>query len=596
MKVSRALWAAVVFLCALLPGGAPAQPQGGARDVTTYAGSGAAGIDDGPVASATFLMPTGIARASDGTLFVADEAAQRVRAISGGVVRTIAGSGPIVPNGLSVKGGYKDGPALEAQFNRPAGLAVGPDKAVYVADSRNYCIRKIQNGVVSTVAGKCGERGTVDGGVLAEARFKDPRALAFDGSGNLYVADYDWGMRKIDKAGQVTTLHFKSIGDRRIWGVTVGGLPDDPTLVGTTPDWVIVEHLATGVDETNNTQAGAEGRRPFGSANQITPIDRRQYLFTDLVSSTVRYLRLPEKPFATTDFTRVIAGGRLERQIDNAGFADGTYADSRFYAPTGIVAADGEAYVADTGNRRIRRIELPSFRVSESGLADVAPYESNRYNIAYIGASWAYWDSLDRDSICGNVESALDGARRFSKPVRCHPIRIDAATFGQIDDYLSNYLNPGADLVVINMTLAEAYSISPNSAPASLEAGVAQFKEHLTALQKRLPAKTKLMLFWTFDADDVSNAENLYEREFRGDRRSLPGDIADNYTISTKAMIAGADAAGVSSCDSYPDFLAYEKSANPGPLYGTDDSHLSPRGSAFAAAILARCIEANKAL
>jgi hypothetical protein len=58
--------------------------------------------------------------------------------------------------------------------------------------------------------------------------------------------------------------------------------------------------------------------------------------------------------------------------------------------------------------------------------------------------------------------------------------------------------------------------------------------------------------------------------------------------------MSGVEEPGISSCDSYPAFLAYEKAAVPGPLYGTDDSHLSPRGSAFAADILARCIETQK--
>jgi sugar lactone lactonase YvrE len=595
MKVPRALSAAAVLVCAIAAGGnAPAQTGGAAQQVSTIAGSGASGMSDGPAAVATFLMPTGLARGADGTLYIADEAAQRIRALSGGVVRTLAGTGELVPNGLSVQGGYRDGPALQAQFNRPTGLAVGPDGALYIADSKNGCIRKLQNDEVSTVAGKCGLPRVSDGidGPAAEARFKDPRALVFDGDGNLYVADYDWGVRKIDKKrGQVTTLHFKSIGNRLIWGVTIGGLPDDPTLVATSPDWVIIEHLNTGVDEALNTVAGAEGNRPFGSAGQIAPLDRRQYVFTDLRSSTVRYLRLPERPFATTDFTRVLAGGRFERQIDNAGFADGSYADSRFYAPHGIVLSNGSAYVADSGNRRIRKIVLPSFRVSESGLNDLAPYEANRYQIAYIGASWAYWDSLDRDSICGRLESDLDAVRRFAKPVRCHPIRIDAASFGQIEDYLDNYLSPNADLVVINMTLAEAYSIFPNSAPPSLEAAIAAFKQHVATLKSKFGPHTKLMLFWTFDSDDVSNVENLYEREDNGGRRALPGDIVDNYNISSKRMIAAIDTPGVFSCDSYPDFLAYEKLPVEGPLYGTDDSHLSPRGSAFAAGLLANCLE-----
>jgi hypothetical protein len=597
MKVARALSAAALLCAALAAGGSAPAQTGGAQDVTTLAGTGASGMSDGPAASATFLMPTGLARAADGTLYISDEAGQRIRTLSGGVVRTIAGSGDLVPNGLSVKGGFRDGPALQAQFNRPTGLAIGPGGALYIADSSNRCVRKLQNGIVSTVAGRCdGQRLDGTDGPALQARLKDPRALAFDGEGNLYIADYDWGLRKLDKQGQLTTLKFKSIGDRRIWGVTVGGVPDDPTLVATGPAWVIIDHLATGVDEALNTATGAEGNRPFGSAGQIAALDRRQYIFTDARSSTVRYLRLPERPFATTDFTRVIAGGRLERQIDNAGYADGSYADSRFYAPNGIAVAGGAAYVADTGNRRIRRVELPSFRMSESGLNDLAPYETSRYQIAYIGASWAYWDSLDRDSICGRLETELDAARRFAKPVRCHPIRIDAATFGQIEDYLDNYLSPNVDLVVINMTLAEAYSIFPNSTPPSFEAAVAGFKQHVAALKAKFPAHTKLMLFWTFDSDDVSDVENLYEREDNGTRRNLPGDIADNYNKSSKDMMAAIDAPGIYNCDSYPDFLEYEKQPVAGPLYGTDDSHLSPRGSAFAAGLLARCIEKERGI
>ena len=598
MTLRRALSAAALFLCVTASGGAvPAQTGGTAQPVTTVAGSGASGMEDGPAATASFLMPTGLARGADGTLFIADEAAQRIRTLSAGVVRTIAGSGDLVPNGLSVQGGYRDGPAMQALFNRPTGLAVGPDRALYIADSNNRCIRKLQNGQVSTVVGKCGsERADGVDGPALEARLKDPRALAFDGEGNLYIADYDWGLRKLDTHGQLTTMHFKSIGDRRIWGVAVGGVPNDPTLIATSPSWVIIDHLNTNVDEALNTVAGAEGNRPFGSAGQIVPLDRRQYVFTDVRSSNVRYLRLPERPFATTDFTRVIAGGRFERQIDNAGYADGSYADSRFYAPNGIALGNGAVYVADTGNRRIRRVDLPSFRLSESGLNDLTPYDSSHYQIAYIGASWAYWDSLDRDSICGQVEARLDAAKRFAKPVRCHPIRIDAASFGQIEDYLSNYLSPNVDLVVINMTLAEAYSIFPNSAPPSLEAAIAAYKQHLAALKAKFESHTKLLLFWTFDSDDVSDVENLYEREDNGGRRSLPGDIAGNYNKSSKDMIAAIDAPGIFSCDTYPDFLAYEKAPVAGPLYGTDDSHLSPRGSAFAAGLLAACIERQKGI
>jgi sugar lactone lactonase YvrE len=585
----RGVAAAVLFLAgATIAGGDPA-----AQQVTTVAGTGASGIDDGPAASATFLMPMGLARAADGTLYVSDEAAQRIRVIAGGIVRTLAGSGALAANGLSVAGGYRDGPALQAQFNRPTGIALGPDSAVYVADSNNACVRKIKDGSVSTVAGKCGERGTNDGPV-ADARLKDPRALAFDAAGNLYIADFDWGLRKLDIAGMLTTVHFKSIGDRRIWGVTVGGPPSDQVLVATTPSWVIDAHLARDVDEVLNTETGAEAGLPFGTAGQIAALDARRFVFTDLRTSTVRYLRLPAPKFATTDFTRVIAGGRLERSIDNAGYADGTFADSRFYAPSGIALGGHLAYVADTGNRRIRRVELPGFAVPESGLADVAPYDAGHYQIALIGPSWVYWDSLDRDSICGLMETALDAAHTFSKPARCHSIRIDAATFPQVEEYLDNYLPASANLVVLHVTTAELYTIFPDKRPPAPDETARAFKERVAALQRKLGSHVKLMLFWTYQAFDVSDVEDLLEVENEPSRRRLPVEVADDYFKYAKAMMAAVAELGIPSCDSYPGFLAYEKAPVPGPLYGTNDSHLNRRGSDLAAGILSTCIEQTK--
>ncbi|MBV9402901.1 MAG: hypothetical protein JO018_04140, partial [Candidatus Eremiobacteraeota bacterium] len=125
--------------------------------VTTIAGNGLPGIVDGAAGRARFLLPSGIAvRKSDGAIFVSDEAAQRIRELTrAGNVITVAGSGALKSPGLSVEGGFADGPSLTAKFNRPAGLAIGPDGALYIADSLNGCIRKLLNGIVSTAAGKC---------------------------------------------------------------------------------------------------------------------------------------------------------------------------------------------------------------------------------------------------------------------------------------------------------------------------------------------------------------------------------------------------------------------------------------------------------
>ena len=109
-------------------------------------------------------MPGAVTFGPDGTLYVADTAAQRIRAISnGGYVRTVAGSGDIAPSGLWVEGGFRDGPALQSHFFGPSGLAVDRDGSIYAADTFNHCIRLLRGGIVSTVGGQCGTAGSADG-------------------------------------------------------------------------------------------------------------------------------------------------------------------------------------------------------------------------------------------------------------------------------------------------------------------------------------------------------------------------------------------------------------------------------------------------
>jgi len=158
--------------------------------VSKVAGNGRSGYVDGPAENAEFRMPCGIAVAPDGSVYVADGHASGgaiyqpgnnvIRKISKGIVSTVAGTG---------KAGFKDGPGKEAEFSSPMGLAVDAKGNLYVSDSENHCIRVIKpDGVVKTIAGIPGKPGFADGPGKA-AQFNGPRAIAFDGSGNLVVAD-----------------------------------------------------------------------------------------------------------------------------------------------------------------------------------------------------------------------------------------------------------------------------------------------------------------------------------------------------------------------------------------------------------------------
>jgi sugar lactone lactonase YvrE len=563
----------------------------GSGDVRTVAGTGLPGIGDGPAKSATFLMPSGLALAKDGTLFISDEAAQRIRSLTpDGIVHTIAGSGPILPPGLSVRGGYRDGDAAQAQFNRPEGLAVGADGAVYVADEFNACIRKVQHGTVSTVAGICGKRGTTDG-PLGTGLLTDPRSVAFDNQGTMYIADFGVMVRRLAN-GRLTTVHMKSTGEPRILGVATSvDSNNGPVLVATSPTIFMEDHPAQATDEATNMGSYAEGNRPFGDPYWITGRNGREFFFSDIRSGTVRYLRLPAKPFVTTIFTRTIAGGTAERPIDNVGFRDGSRYDARFNAPQGIALNGSTLYVADSGNRRIRSVALPPIRLSETGIGTGVVPDANHYEIAYVGASWAFWDSLGDDSICARIEKYANDSHKFSKPVRCHAIRIDAAGLPQMEDYIKNVLaDERFDAVVMNMTPGAAYAIFPNSAPPSPIEAAVQLRKHMESILTALkPSHAKLGIAWTFEPEDVSDTENLYERQLNLSRRGFPGDLAD-FRKEFALAFDGLKALPIAQYDEYHDIIAHSASADPAPFYGTDDSHMDARGGDFLAQHVARML------
>lgn len=164
--------------------------------VDTLAGTGE-GWRDGPGAQAQFHTPSGIAVDAAGNVYVADTGNHRIRRIGAdGVVSTLAGDGVA---------GFADGPAAQARFDAPMGVAVDATGRVYVADTYNDRIRVIEpDGTVRTAAG--GEQpGNVDG-FGAGTRLDTPVALALDSHGNLLIADlYNNAIRRLSPDGMLRT-------------------------------------------------------------------------------------------------------------------------------------------------------------------------------------------------------------------------------------------------------------------------------------------------------------------------------------------------------------------------------------------------------
>jgi sugar lactone lactonase YvrE len=147
--------------------------------VTTVAGSGTAGFADGKGILASFNKPQGIAVASDGVVYVADTGNLRIRAIApDGTVTTVAGSGT---------SGLQDGAALTATFKQPWGLTIGADGTLYVADTLGHALRAIAGGQVKTFAGT-GAPGFHEDTLLL-AQFNQPTGIALAAPGVWYVTD-----------------------------------------------------------------------------------------------------------------------------------------------------------------------------------------------------------------------------------------------------------------------------------------------------------------------------------------------------------------------------------------------------------------------
>jgi sugar lactone lactonase YvrE len=152
--------------------------------ITTVAGNGTPGSggDNGPATSAQLDDPEALAVDAAGTLYISDYGIQTVRKVSNGVITTVAGDG--------IQGfGGDNGPAGSAHLSNPAGIAVDASGALYIADVSNGRIRKVSIGVITTVAGNGGFGFSGDSGPAAAAQLNLPNAVAVDAGGNLYVAD-----------------------------------------------------------------------------------------------------------------------------------------------------------------------------------------------------------------------------------------------------------------------------------------------------------------------------------------------------------------------------------------------------------------------
>lgn len=167
--------------------------------------------DGGPATRASLNWPMGIVAASDGGFYIADTANERVRKVdSSGVITTAVGTGQHGFNG--------DGhPGTDTELSQPEGVTLDAVGNLYIADFLNRRVRKLDGGVVETVAGSGVEGFSGDGGPATAAQLGGPTGVAVDASGTLFIADIvNRRVREVSASGQITTVAGN--GDLQFYG------------------------------------------------------------------------------------------------------------------------------------------------------------------------------------------------------------------------------------------------------------------------------------------------------------------------------------------------------------------------------------------
>jgi sugar lactone lactonase YvrE len=273
-------------------------------------------------------------------------------------------------------GGYTNGMGTQAKFRLPNSLAVDEAGDVYVADTANQSIRKIDpTGAVSTMAGMTHAHGTNDG-VGPAARFWGPFGVAVDSTGNIYVADTGNNtIRKISPRGLVTTLAggsgqpgsndgaWLTARFRNPWGVAVEA--DGDIVVADSSNDTIRKILPGGTVFTVAGQAGIIGcldgygdNAQFNNPSAVALDSAGNLYVSDSANDVIRKIT-PSRVVST-----------LAGLAGNVGCADGNGAAARFWNPQGLaVDSVGNIYVADTGNNAIRKITPMGQVTTIAGLA-----------------------------------------------------------------------------------------------------------------------------------------------------------------------------------------------------------------------------------
>ncbi len=359
--------------------------------ITTVAGSLQGFIgDNGAATKALLLSPTYTATGPSGETYIVDSEHNVVRKVVNGVITTVAGT---------EAPGYTgdNGPATSATLNGPWGVAVDSSGNLYISDAGNNVIRKVSGGVISTIAGTDVPSYTGDNGAATSATLSSPRGIALDPLGNLYIADFGNNAVRLVANGVITTVAGNGIA-----GYTSDGVAATSSSLSGPVD---VKLDASGnlyiADQANNrirmvtngiisTIAG-NGTPTFGGDNGAATsaqINGPSGVALDPAGNLII-------ADTSNNVIRKVSSGIITTLAGNgtANYSgdNGPAANAAVNAPLGVSTnALGQIFVADSGNNLIRVMDPPcNFTLNTTSIQ--ATGAGGTFNIGVQTAGFCVW-------------------------------------------------------------------------------------------------------------------------------------------------------------------------------------------------------------
>ena len=330
--------------------------------ITTVAGGGSALGDGGPATEATLESPFGLFIDASGNLYISEYS--RIRKVDpSGIITTVVGGGSESPG--------DGGPATAVYLNRAAGISVDDSGNLYFSEKQGHRVRKVDtSGIITTIAGNGNEAFSGDGGQATDAELGRPTGIFLDGAGNLYIADrVNFRIRKVDTSGIITTI----AGNGETSPPNDGGPATEASV-----SWPFDIH----VDDSGDLYiVGTERVRKVDASGTITTVAGGGSAFPG-DGGPATDARLNDSSGIYVDATGNVyiadTGNYRIRKVDTSGtistvaggyIGDGAQAtDANLTSPQSVVRdGDGNLYIADQGNNRIRKVDASGVMTTFAG-------------------------------------------------------------------------------------------------------------------------------------------------------------------------------------------------------------------------------------